>query len=235
MRDSINYDIGKRLFLELGTSLQLELKGLQLSIKSELIGMEVGKFLIVKMLKMDGVKIEQMENSDVLVMYLQKGSILGFHSSVISIVSCPEDMAFIKYPQVIENYNVRSFKRVDCFLPAKFEINHNIVDGAIVDISDNGCCCKVENFTIINEDVIDNIVIYFQSGESKNSLMVKGRVGSIRHMKNEINIGVTFQKLDNEARVVISDLIPDLLLQYNYHSLVSDGDTDKNNSDNLDG
>ena len=233
MGNSTNNDLGKRLFLEIGTSLQLEIEGLQLSLKSELIGMEVGKFLIVKMFKMDEVKIEELENSDVIVMYLQKGSILGFHSSVISIVSIPEDMAFIKYPQLIENYNVRESKRVDCFLPIKFEINHNLVEGAIVDISDNGCCCKVENFTIINEDLIDNIVIYLQYGESKNSLMIKGRVGNIRRLKNDVKIGVTFEKLDSMAKVVIHSLIPDLSFQYSYRPLASDGNTEKNDNGSL--
>ena len=233
MKNRTKDDFGKRLFLELGTSLQLEIKGLQLSLKSELIGMEVGEFLIVKMFKVDGVKTEQLENSDVVVMYLQKGSILGFRSSVISIVSCPDDLAFIKYPQIIENYNVRTFKRVDCFLPVKLEINHNIVEGAIIDITDNGCCCKVENFTIINEDMIDNIVIYIQYGKSKNSLMIRGKIGNIRHLKNEINIGVTFEKLDNASKVVIHSLIPDLSLQYNYYPLTSDGNTGKKNNDSL--
>ena len=154
MENDVTTDLGKRLFIELGTHLQIEIKGIQLSLKSELIGMEVGKFLIVKMHQIDKTITGQLEKSEIIVTYLRKDAILGFQSSVISIISIPGDLVFIEYPESIENHNMRAHQRVECFLPAKFDIGHNIVEGAIIDISNEGCCCKIKNLKIINEKTI---------------------------------------------------------------------------------
>ncbi|MGR3319701.1 MAG: PilZ domain-containing protein [Candidatus Anammoxibacter sp.] len=210
MKNTVTNDLGKRLFIELGTHLQLEIKGIQLSLKAELIGMEVGKFLIVKMHQLDKTTTEQLEENVIIVTYLQKDAILGFQSSVISIITTPGDLVFIKYPESIENYNMRAHQRFECFLPAKFDIGHNIVEGAIINISNKGCCCKIKNLEIINEKKLDKITIFFQSSEMKSPLSVLGEVRSIRHLKDESDIGVIFDKMDSNTQIIMQNLIPDL-------------------------
>lgn len=213
MKPHIIDDKGKRLFIELGTHIQLEIKGMDLSLKSELIGMEVGKYLILKSHQVDDDKLKLLKKNKIVAKYLHKHVVLGFQTKAISIISDPENIIFLEYPEIIENYNIRTEQRFHCFFPVKVEIAYNIVEGIILDINVEGCCCMVKDLKIFDEQSLDKIVLYLQDMNMKNELALLGKIKSIRRKKDELHIGIMFDKMNSSTPALIEYLFPTLEFQ----------------------
>lgn len=210
IKNNIIDDKGVRIFLELGTSLQLEVKETALSLKSEMVGMEVDKYLIAKVYQMSDEQKDLIKKNEVIVKYLHKNSVFGFQSNIISIISEPESIVFLEYPKEINNYEVRANKRIPCFLPAKLEIEYNTVEGVIVDINTTGCCCVIKDFKILSEQTLDNVTIHLQNSKLEYDFTMLGKVRSIRHNKDELYIGIIFVKIDGNTQSAIQAIIPTL-------------------------
>ena len=61
-------DQGIRVFIELGTYLQIELEEKNLVLKCEMIGMEVDKYLIVKVYQLNNKQRELFRNANIMVL-----------------------------------------------------------------------------------------------------------------------------------------------------------------------
>jgi len=203
-------DIGKRLFIELGTCLQVETEGIGAPLRSELIGMEVGKYLIIKVNPLNDEKEELLSKNELLIKYFHKNAILGFHSVSLSIISKPEHLLFISYPKAIRNYNIRSSKRIDCFLPVKLEIGFNLVEGTIVDINNTGCCCNVKNLQLMGKQSDEEVIIYLYNSETNDEFPLNGRVKSVRNQKEDANLGIMFDPMDSNTQALLMRIIPAL-------------------------
>ncbi len=203
-------DKGIRIFIELGTTLQLDIEGTNISLTSEMIGMEVGRYLIIKVYQMNNGQREELRNNTITAKYLHKNSILGFKSNIISIISEPENIIFLEYPKSIKNFNVRTHKRVPCFLPIQLEIEYNVVEGAIIDINTAGCCCVVKHFKILDEQALDKVTIHLQNSKLEREYSLLGNIRSIRQKKDEINIGIMFTKIDSNTQEAIQSIVPTL-------------------------
>ena len=66
---------------------------------------------------------------------------------------------------------------------------------------------------------LEKITIFFKSSEMKSPLSVLGEVTSIRHLKDESDIGIIFDKMDNNTRIIIQDLVPDLVFEAKFSIL----------------
>lgn len=203
-------DKGVRIFIELGTHLQLDIEGTNISLTSEMIGMEVGKYLIIKVYQMNNDQREELRNNTITAKYLHKNSVLGFKSNIISIISEPENIIFLKYPKNIKNFNVRTNERAPCFLPIQLEIEYNVVEGAIIDINTSGCCCLIKHFKILNEQALEKVTIHLQNSKLEREYSLLGNVRSIRKKKDELNIGIMFIKIDSNTQKAIQAIVPTL-------------------------
>ncbi len=133
--------------MNIGTTFRLQIKGAKRRLSSELIGIEDGKYLIIKMPPMhtmDNVSGLLRNGNDVAVKYMYKGTIFGFQSQIIDLIYNPFKLVFIEYPEKIESYDFRGNKRVECFLPANIRIAEHKIEGCITDISKAGCLFDIE-------------------------------------------------------------------------------------------
>jgi len=203
-------DVGKRLFIELGTCLQVETEGIEVPLRSELIGMEVGKYLIIKVNPLSDEKEEYLTKNNLLVKFFHKNAILGFNARTLSIISSPEHLLFISYPESIRNYNIRSSKRIDCFLPVKLEIEFNLVEGTVIDINNSGCCCNVKNLHIMGSQSEQEVIMYLYNSNSEDEFPLKGKVKSIRQTNEDSNLGIMFDPMDSDTQALLMRIIPAL-------------------------
>lgn len=210
-KSSVTYDNkGTGFFMELGSHLQLEIQEASLLLKSDLIGMEVDKYLIAKVYQMNDNQEELIRKNKIIVKYFHKNSVLGFQSNAISIISKPEKIVFLEYPKEIENFDVRAIKRTPCFLPVKLKIDHNIIEGVIIDINGTGCSCEIKDFKITNEQTLDKVSIHLQNSKLEYGFTLLGNVKSVRHKKDKICIGIMFVEFDGDTQVAIQAIVPTL-------------------------
>jgi len=127
----------------LGHPMQLSFEGIG-TFKSQLIGMEYGSCLIVKLPPVTDIVTKLYQKNHIVVRYLHGGNVYGFRSTLIGIIKEPLRLFILAYPDVIDSLNVRKNERYSCLISAS--VRTSATDpiewelyGFITDISAGGC------------------------------------------------------------------------------------------------
>ncbi len=205
------FNKSQRLFIELGTSLLLEPDGQENKISCELIGMQVGEYLIVR-LAADHIMFNSGNKDTVLtVKYLCSGDVFGFRSRPIRSIDDPDSLLFLEYPDMVDSCNVRGNERVDCFLPVQVVIGETTIDATVVNMNIDGCLCIIDSYEGLSSLVQEQITINFPYAGS-NLLAVAGEIRSIRKQTLNLSLGIRFSEMDNFSRSILGALIPAMAL-----------------------
>lgn len=202
----------QRLFIELGTSLRLESGEPETHVSSELIGMKVGKYLIVRLSKDRPDTFHPNDNDPVKVRYLCSGEIFGFNSHVIMGLENPDRLLFLEYPETVVSVNVRSHERIECFIPVQVALGQTILQGLIININFQGCLCTISSAHGMNEPSLHEMLLVRVPLPDGTALAIPGEIRSIRVHSSEISLGICFEHLDSFARSILENLIPSLSL-----------------------
>ena len=200
--------------MNIGIIFRLQIKGAKRRLSSELIGIEDGKYLIVKMPPlhtMENVSTLFIKGNDIAVKYMYKGTIFGFQSRIIDLIHKPFKLAFIKYPEKIESFDFRGNKRVECFLPANIKIAEHIIEGCITDISRAGCLFTIETpeheGSINLLELNNEISIGFHLPGIEEELSVDAKQRSIKKDNDSASIGIEFVKMDSSVQTKLFDFL----------------------------
>lgn len=203
------FNRSQRLFIELGTSLRLEPEDPDRAISSELIGMQVGKYLIVQMADRSWEKSCLKSGELLKVKYLLSDDVFGFNSHIIRTIKDPDYLLFLEYPKEVESCNIRSKKRVDCFLPVRLSLDETCLNGVIVNLNKNGCLCMVDNCPPLDCCRMTPVVLQLPYGQFE-TLSIKGDIRSSQLEGSQTRFGILFDNLDNYSKKVLATLVPAL-------------------------
>lgn len=193
--------------MNIGIIFRLKIKGAKRRLSGELIGIDDGKYLIVKMPPlhtMENVSTHLVKGNEVSVKYMYKGAIFGFQSPIIDIIYKPFKLVFIKYPERIDSFDFRGNKRVECFLPANLKIAEQIIAGSITDISRAGCLFTLE--TVVNKGNINllelnnEISVGFYLPGIEEELSIDAKQRSVKNDTDSASIGIEFSKMDSTVQ-----------------------------------
>jgi len=209
----------KNFCLEIGIKLLIDFDDLVVPFKSSLVGMEDGRYLILKAPGPIGrVDHDLFKVEDLIVKSLYKGTIYAFRSKVINLVSKPAKLMFIEYPLKIEHHELRLHKRFQCNIGALSELNSNEHGGTIKNISKGGCFFTIAPFSTDNDlsHELLNTIIPFQCRfpGSKGEVNFKGEIRNTIKKPGEIGIGIKFvhSNSNDEVKNIIDDYIQ--LIEY---------------------
>ncbi len=214
--ENIDYNTGKRISIESGTQLQIEIEGVAYRFKSVLIGMEPDEYLIIKtpMVPSDApfgsIKHKLFRGSQIVVRYLYKGIVFGFQSKLIEAIYTPIKLLFVEYPKIIEHHDLRSQVRVDCLLPAKIKIKDEEKHGVILDISKKGCRYRIkalEDEKLPSIQIDEKITLRLQFPGIEDEHLVSGKVKNISRDYQEMSLGIEFHEITPEVQNIISQYI----------------------------
>jgi len=202
------FNRSQRLFIELGTTLLLEPEDPDRVVSSELIGMQVGKYLIVQI--DHNLETNPMFPGERLgVKYILSDDVFCFESRIIRTLQDPDYLLFLKYPKEVESCNIRAQKRVDCFLPVRIRLGENWLKGVIVNINKNGCLCMVDNSPSSYCLGTTPVTLELPYGQFE-SLSIKGEIRNSRQEGNQTRFGILFNNLGNYSKKVMTTLVPAL-------------------------
>jgi c-di-GMP-binding flagellar brake protein YcgR len=193
--------------LNVGITFRLQVGEAKRRLSCELIGIDDGKYLIVKMPPlhtMENVSNHLTKGTAIAVKYMYKGTMFGFQSQIIELIHNPFKLVFIEYPEEIESLDFRGNERVVCFLPANLKIAENIIEGGITDISRAGCLFVIEapghvdriNLLELNNEI--KIGFYLPGIEGELSIDSKQR--SVKKDDDGTSIGIEFVKMDSSVQ-----------------------------------
>ncbi len=216
IESSRNADAKPSLPITLDAELLIEIVDLKLRIKSMLVGMEHGQYVIAKIFEKDLMgrfRSDDVTRSPLIVGYTQDEVVYGFRTSVLSVISSPAKLFFIKYPDKIEKLSVRKKLRYECEVEAQAMLGNDIVEVLIVDISKEGCQCVIKIrgsgdsalYGMVQVDKKIGLMARFQGAGRGCNLHGVIRYGS--KDADRIRLGVVFENVSDEARAGLDDFI----------------------------
>ncbi len=193
-----------QLYIELGTTLQIEINKYR-RITTELIGVDEGQYLIIRLpddFHMGNQTRLYPKGTPIIVRYIFKGLVFGFQSAIVHYIHSPAKLIFIMYPEQVEDYNLRSSKRVTCYLPATIHADDNAAQGFITNISQSG-----SRFAVNTQDMKD--VHDFQKFDGivqmaiplpgiAGALDIEGEIKNVSMDKEILIFGIKYTKISKE-------------------------------------
>jgi len=200
---------GQRINIEMGTSLLLNIEGIEEKLKSHLIGLIPSEFIIIKApIGYSGIREKLFEGNKVTIRYIQHGHAYGFESSIISLVTKPKTMLILNYPTTVDTASFRKTERFDCYIPCIIEIEGQDYTSTIMDISLKGCRCLLPELSSKTQRIVDQNVLSatlkFESPSDKDNIELSALIVNVSDYKSASKVGIKFDNLDNgvERRLV---------------------------------
>ena len=196
----------KNFCLEIGIKLLIDFDDSAVSFRSKLVGIEQGKYLLLKAPGPFGrIDPDLFQVEDLIIKSLYKGTIYAFRSKLISIISEPSKLMFIEYPRKIEHHELRSHKRFKCSIVTQTEVNKEERGGVIENISIGGCLCIIETFStdknLLSRLLNDTLPFRCHFPGSKGEVSFRGEIKNTRKKSDEIFVGIEFIDLDSPDEV----------------------------------
>jgi len=209
-------NMGGAILIELGNEVHFEIEQIDRRFKSILIGMKPGEYLIFELPRdafSGNNKSIFFSGNSIIVRYLHDGTVFGFQSKIIDALSAPRKLLFIEHPKIIARYELRSKKRVDCFLPAKIEIMDKEKQGVLTNISEKGCryqikALKSEQLPSVQID--ENLTLKFQFAGVEGEKPVSGKIKNIKKDEREMVLGIEFHEISPEVQNMINQYISNI-------------------------
>jgi len=186
--------------VEVGTTLSVEIPGVQTRFSSRLVGLEPDQFLIIRVPAIPGIRQSLAPGMDIVIRFVSNGAIVGFKSSIIQIHFEPLGVGFLAFPFYAERVSLRKQKRVQCFFETRATIKESEFEGAILDINTKGCRfsvddsrCGSKQLTTIEKG--DTTVL---SVAQLGSDPIGGKIANIRYDSGLYSFGIEFTKISPE-------------------------------------
>jgi len=210
--------------VEIGTSMITSFEGIG-TFKSILIGMEYGRYLIMKLPPMPSLPLKLYQQNYFVVRYFHNGSAYGFRTSLLGLVKEPVRLYILDYPARVESLNLRKQERHSCLLTAHVKMQAPDVDapgwdGAIMDISTDGCrfqCMTPENIKLPNIAVGSMVEISFQLPTDDAQWMLEAEIRIFSLDQSKLTLGMRFEppagdKSHQDMMIAIQSFIDSLRL-----------------------
>lgn len=203
------FNRSQRLFIELGTALQLDPGDSERAVPGELIGMRVGEYLIVQLSGKNWARGRFNAQEILAVKYILSNDVFGFKTRIIRTIQTPDFLVFLEYPEDVTSCNIRTEKRVECFLPARIFVDGQEVSGVIVNINKSGCLAQVDGCPELDCCATTPVTIQLPYGQF-DTLTLSGEVRTTACKAGQSRFGISFDALDGFSKKVLATLVPAL-------------------------
>ncbi len=196
-----------RLMLKVGAPLQLRIRKPSgrpkaLQARSELVGVEHGRYLIVKtpeMKHLDDFEEFLVRGAEATIQYLHDGVVHRHPTRLMAVIAEPAELLFLDYPDSPEYFDVRTSPRVDCFLPVEAFAEGKRLEGYLADISRSGCRFTAKAIkTGPNEPPLEalnaRIQVLLKLPGADAHVPLTGNLRNVRKDKDRIVFGIQFDE-----------------------------------------
>lgn len=190
----------KDQIIALGTTLHLNIDGVADGLTGVLVGIVPNEYLIIQGQFYD-IKNKLGKDNKATVRYVHEDMVSKFSSQLVGVIATPVELGFLTYPEAIKTIDLRSHRRIECFLPTELLIRGEKYRVVIRDISEGGCRLtarlpKGKALPAITRN--DQLTLIAQvSGEGYPQLIL----GEVRHIQffsdfdaEQMHIGVKFHE-----------------------------------------
>ncbi len=187
------------LHVELGARFLITLEGMERNLWSTLIGIELGKYLIIRTPQVEGIDSLLTKDKSVQVTYFFSGTVYGFQSTVLEHIRVPSPLLFISFPTEIRKIELREHPRIDCCIPGKLIVDNQRSTGMVLDLSTAGCrfsMLQSELGRFPQIEVSDHLDLEFSIPGTDVPRKLPALVKNIIKDSKKMNIGIHFDRID---------------------------------------
>lgn len=155
----------------------------------------------------------------VVLRFLQEGTIIGFRTYVLNMVKEPERLLFVAYPKEVQRYALRRADRIKCTLPCQLYVLGVQLPGIVADLSETGCQCVIRRRPELEQDWGDcqelagEPVEIEAVGLNKDMLQLFGTVRRVVVDEQALRLGIQFEVFQTELFQSIVDALEPLQYQ----------------------
>lgn len=184
--------------IEIGAKMSLEVEDFGLNGKCTFIGQRSGQYIVVTPPPNYSALENKLRQADrIKARYSYEGDIFEFTSKLKEINYEPLTLLLLQYPVSVKKKELRSQKRINCFISTKMEVNNVTIDGIIKDISKFGCRCVLETSAKLEKalKIEDHIALGFGFPGIFDRQEILGKIKDIRMKESRIDLGVEFASI----------------------------------------
>ena len=207
------FDGGPRVEGDFGTEMQLEIDGVASRLRTQLIGVDGDRCLIVKtptMSQIGGINVKLFAGNRVVVRYIFRGSVYGFETAIIEAITSPLRLLFLAYPKVVTVRNIRSNPRVSTTLPASLKAGEATIECTVTDISVSGCQLEFRRDKLpegVGLDVESEVDLTLKLPGIADDFKLRGRLKSQRKDERKLEAGISFGELEDSVQLAIDSYV----------------------------
>ncbi len=211
MGEAATSTFGQHVNIELGLQVSLNIDGHDDKVKSQVVGLIPGEFLILTApVGVAGIREMLSEGNKVTVRYVYSGFVYGFETQIMTLITKPRTMMIIYYPQKSASVTLRKSERINCFINCTLTINNEEHCGTIMDISQCGCRCVIpmlpeKIYREIEKDSIE-AKLSFTAPNDKNELEVDVRMVNHSIDRAASKLGMGYNEPDEETATRLKKL-----------------------------
>lgn len=190
---------GKRIPIEIGSRLTLEISHVDSTLEVQLVGMLQENCIIVT----NPQPVNEFQKliggvQRLIIKYVNKGRVWMFKTRLLSTIDYPAKMLVFEYPGVIHFHELRKAQRREIYVPSTFQFEGKAeLYGALIDLSITGGLCQIKH----REDFLPQINIHSDIAMRcllpgiKEEQKINGKVRNMKIDKEETRVGVEFVNL----------------------------------------
>jgi c-di-GMP-binding flagellar brake protein YcgR len=205
----------ENFFCPIGTDLMLRIREGETPLKSILLGMDRGNFLIIRSPKSPGVEPLLGMGNQINVIFLSEGTIYAFAAQILGHARSPAPLHFLSYPESMERHELRKNLRINCSIPAALHGADGLeCKGVIIDLSSGGCRVTVAGD---KSCITDQIKMNAAVGLSSEMLGISpGRpipsvIKNLNQAEKRWQLGLQFDAADPEILARLQDYVNQVL------------------------
>lgn len=205
--------------ITIDADLIIEIVDLNLRIKSMLVGMEHGDYVIAKIYANELIgrfRSVDVRDSPMVVGYGHKGTIYNFSTAVVGVISSPAKLFFLKYPEKIDSVTTREMARHGCEVEAQAMLGNDLVELSLIDVSRNGCQCVITSLSDKDAALYSMIQvnkkmdIMARLPGTEGSCDLKGVIRNVGKDVKKITLGVRFENVPPASRLRLESFISNI-------------------------
>jgi c-di-GMP-binding flagellar brake protein YcgR len=192
----------ENFFCPLGTELILQIEENDAQLRSSLVGMERGNYLIIRIPRTPGLEPSMMVDKAIKAIFLYDGTIYVFLSTIIMSIVTPAPLFFISCPETMQRHELRKNLRMDCSMPVVICRDDKSEHKSIIsDLSASGCRVTVPNNAQMDAEFkVDGILeLSCEMLGIDRENPIRGTIKNLAQDGKKIHLGVQFEPDNNRA------------------------------------
>ncbi len=203
-----------KIQIDIGTTLNLQIHGLDYKLKTPLIGHLRPKFFLTTIPSTPEIERNQLVRhlyvgNLIIIRYLQSGAVMGFQTNILNVSYSPFPLLFLDYPEKVEAVSLRKHRRIDCLFPVAVALGTRTCTGMLTNLSAGGCCLKFQrkDYPSLTTEVDNIITIECQSLFGSWKKPVHCKVMRVKDENGAFEIGLSFHKSESYVRECVENYL----------------------------